>query len=112
MSGSAGCNRYGGGFTVSGDAIEIYELVSTLMGCPQKIAAQEAAFLKALGAAHTYRVGGAKLILSRASGQGPADVRGAIPVTGPVPRWYWVEPDGSSRARTLERDSSASARPG
>lgn len=69
VSGSAGCNHYGGRFTVSGDAIEISKLVSTLMGCPQKIAAQEAAFLKALGAAHTYRVGGAKLILSRADGR-------------------------------------------
>jgi heat shock protein HslJ len=69
VSGSAGCNHYGGRFAISGGTIEISSLVSTLMGCPQKIAAQEAAFLKALGSAHTYRIGGGKLILSRADGR-------------------------------------------
>ena len=69
VSGSAGCNHYGGTFTVSGGAIRIGSLVSTLMGCPPKIAAQESAFLKALAAARAYHVGGGKLTLETAGGR-------------------------------------------
>jgi heat shock protein HslJ len=69
VSGSAGCNHYGGRFVVSGGTIEISSLVSTLMGCPPKIAAQEAAFLKALGSARTYRVSGGKLVIAGAGGR-------------------------------------------
>jgi heat shock protein HslJ len=69
VSGSAGCNHYGGTFTVSGGAIRISSLVSTLMGCPPKIAAQESAFLKALAAARAYHVAGGKLTLETAGGR-------------------------------------------
>lgn len=69
VSGSAGCNHYGGAFKASGGAIRITSLVSTLMGCPPKLAGQEAVFLKALASARAYHITGGRLTLETAAGR-------------------------------------------
>ena len=48
VSGSSGCNRYSGPYTVDGNNIEMGPFASTLMACPDLIMAQEALYLKAL----------------------------------------------------------------
>jgi heat shock protein HslJ len=67
--GSAGCNQYSGTYTRSGNTIRVSsQLVSTRKACARAIELQEAAFLKALPAARTYRINGTKLTLFSAGG--------------------------------------------
>src|SRR5262245_8099166 len=44
VGGDGGCNSLGGTYTTSGRTISISDLSSTLIGCPDAIAAQESAF--------------------------------------------------------------------
>jgi heat shock protein HslJ len=68
ISGSAGCNRYSGTYTVSGNNITIASpLATTMMACEQAVMDQESAYLKALGDAKTYAVSGSQLTLSDAN---------------------------------------------
>ena len=69
VSGTAGCNRYGGKFTSSGQRLRISSLVSTQMACASGIMTQESAFLKALGATRAYAVNGATLTLRSTGGR-------------------------------------------
>ena len=69
VSGTAGCNRYGGRFTSSGRSLRLSSLVSTQMACVTAIMAQEAAFLKALSSTRSYAVEGATLTLRSAGGR-------------------------------------------
>ncbi len=69
VSGSAGCNHYGGKFTASGQNLRISSIVSTQMACAATIMAQETAFLKAFAATRTYAVSGGKLTLRSAGGR-------------------------------------------
>jgi heat shock protein HslJ len=64
VSGSAGCNRYSGKYTVSGDSITFSSpMASTMMMCEQAVMDQESAYLKALGEAKTHTVSGDQLTL-------------------------------------------------
>jgi heat shock protein HslJ len=58
ISGSAGCNSYGGTYQIHGDQITISQLYSTEMACmdPEGIMDQEQRFLKALSGAQTFQV--------------------------------------------------------
>ena len=57
VSGSGGCNSYGGPYQLDGAAIDVGDLASTMMMCAdQSIGAQETAFLAALGGAQTWQV--------------------------------------------------------
>lgn len=56
VSGSSGCNRYSGPYTVDGNNIEMGPFASTLMACPDLIMAQEALYLKALETGSTYQI--------------------------------------------------------
>jgi heat shock protein HslJ len=69
VSGSAGCNHYGAGFTEAGSTIQISSIASTQMACVSRIMAQESVFLKALGSARSFRVNGAKLTLKASGGR-------------------------------------------
>ena len=52
VSGSAGCNRYSGTYTVSGNSITISSpMATTMMMCDEAVMEQESAYLKALGEA-------------------------------------------------------------
>ena len=70
VSGSAGCNRYAGAYTVSGSNITISSpLASTLMMCEPDVMAQETIYLITLGEARTFTVKGDKLTLFGADGK-------------------------------------------
>jgi len=64
LSGSGGCNRYGGGFTREDQTLRVGPIFSTMMACSQPIMTQENAFLAALEAAATLRLANNQLILS------------------------------------------------
>ncbi len=63
LSGTGGCNHYGGSYTSSGDSLSFSDIFSTEMACmePAGILEQEAAYLAALGAADSYQMAGDRL---------------------------------------------------
>lgn len=69
-AGFAGCNSYGGSYTINGGNIQFSELVSTLMACADEaVMDQEVAFLNALQSAGTYEVSVEQLTIFDASGE-------------------------------------------
>ena len=67
ITGSGGCNRFFGGYTVSGNHIKIGRLASTRKGCPGLIKV-EAIFFATLQAASSFEQTDTTLILFDASG--------------------------------------------
>jgi heat shock protein HslJ len=68
VSGSSGCNRYSGTYTVSGNNMQISSpLATTRMACAQDVMDQENAYLKALGDVKSYAVSGDQLALKDGS---------------------------------------------
>jgi heat shock protein HslJ len=70
LSGSAGCNRFTGGYEVTGSALKVGQLGVTRMFCgePAGRMEQETQFLAALQGATTFRMEGSKLELRNADG--------------------------------------------
>ena len=68
VGGSAGCNSYGGPYTVSDPKISIGPLMSTQMACIQPVMDQEIDYLAALQVAKTYGIDGEELTLYDADG--------------------------------------------
>lgn len=70
ISGTAGCNRFNGKYTMAGNIVTVGPMMSTRMMCPEKQMAQESRFLSLLSSPLTkrYTVEGA-LILSNNTGQ-------------------------------------------
>jgi heat shock protein HslJ len=57
VTGSGGCNRYGGSYAIEGDTITFSEIASTLMLCADEaVGQQETAFFEALGSATRYEL--------------------------------------------------------
>jgi heat shock protein HslJ len=70
VSGSGGCNRFTGEYTVTGDEISIGPLASTRMACEsEEVSRQEAAYFAALESATTWEQTGNELILKNDAGQ-------------------------------------------
>ena len=69
VTGSTGCNGYGGKYTVDGDALEISSVVSTLMACPPPADQVERAFVAALENIAGWRLEDAELVLLDAEGE-------------------------------------------
>ena len=67
ITGSGGCNRFFGGYTISGNHIKIGPLASTRKGCPGLIKV-EAIFFATLQAASSFEQTDTTLILFDASG--------------------------------------------
>ena len=67
ISGNGGCNRFFGGYTISGNTIKIGPIASTRKGCPG-ILRLETAFFATLEAAKTFQRDGSTLILFDAVG--------------------------------------------
>jgi heat shock protein HslJ len=68
--GSAGCNRFTGGYKVSVDSIEFSGMASTMMACAPAVGEQEQRFHQALGAARKWRITPeGRLVLSDAAGK-------------------------------------------
>jgi heat shock protein HslJ len=63
VSGSAGCNTYGGSYTASEDSLGLSGVYATEMGClePAGILEQEQAYLTALRVAARYQIDGDRL---------------------------------------------------
>ena len=63
ISGSAGCNQYGGSYQAGADSLSVGDTFATEMGCmePAGILEQESAYLTALGTAATYQVAADRL---------------------------------------------------
>lgn len=84
LSGSSSCNRFTGGYTLTGEALSITQPAGTRMACiPDELMKQEAAFLKLLTLVTTFSVEGNTLTLSTADGRAikarraPATLQGA-----------------------------------
>lgn len=69
--GAGSCNRFMGGYTVSPDGMKLQmsQMASTMMACPDPLMQQEGMFLKTLGDVTGYSVSGNVLTLTTAGGQ-------------------------------------------
>lgn len=63
LAGSAGCNRYGGSYTLQGIAFQTGALFSTKMACPEPAMQQETAYLQALDAMRYAMVSDGQILL-------------------------------------------------
>jgi heat shock protein HslJ len=70
ISGSGGCNTFGGSYTLHGIQLQISMLRSTLIACSDPVlSAQDSHYFQALPRVATYRLEGNTLTLSGDSGQ-------------------------------------------
>jgi heat shock protein HslJ len=69
VSGSGGCNSYGGTYSVDGNSITFSQIISTMMACQDEgVMALESTFLDALNAGGTFDVQGNTLTIDAANG--------------------------------------------
>ena len=68
VSGSGGCNRVAGSYTLTGDQLSFSQMAGTMMACIQGMDTEHA-FLQALGQVATYKIAGQTLVLSDAAGK-------------------------------------------
>jgi heat shock protein HslJ len=78
VSGSGGCNRIAGGFTLEGDRVHLGRLAATMMACPNGMQ-QEQRFLESLNQVERYRMSGQQLELLDSSGKVLARFEAAAP---------------------------------
>ncbi len=70
VTGSTGCNRYTGSYTLSGtDGIKFGQLASTMIACAGAVMVQEQAFNAALAATTTYSLSGTALTFRDTAGK-------------------------------------------
>lgn len=70
ISGSAGCNRYSGTFTIGGERVTVGPLAGTRMACAPALNAQEDRFLEVLAGIYGFAVDdGGTLIMRAADGR-------------------------------------------
>jgi heat shock protein HslJ len=82
LSGSSGCNRYSGGYSVDGSKLTVGPLASTQMACASSdLNDQEAQFLAALEASETWSQDAGGLKLTNESQLSGATTVTAIPAT-------------------------------
>jgi heat shock protein HslJ len=69
--GAGSCNRFMGGYAVSPDGLklEMSQMASTMMACPEPLMQQEGAFLGTLGTVTGYELAGGVLTLKGADGK-------------------------------------------
>ena len=80
ISGSTGCNRFGGSYTVDGDALELGEIAQSAMGCPPPADAVEREYGGALDNVRAWRVENDELVLLDGDGAELLRFRAATPV--------------------------------
>ena len=68
-SGFAGCNTYGGGYTVDGNSLTFGPLISTMMACEPALMTLEQAYLAALAKTASFQITDGQLDLMDANGQ-------------------------------------------
>lgn len=109
ITGSSGCNSYGGNFAVDGTNITISELAQTLQAClDESIMAQEAAYTTALLTVNAFVLDGDSLTLTY--GGGSLIFNRSLPAAtleGPI--WQLVSYTIGTGPQTLVIDSEISA---
>jgi heat shock protein HslJ len=65
LTGTSGCNEFGGNYTVEGDQITFGEVVSTLILCDTPIMEQEEAVQQVLSETATYQIDGNTLTIAK-----------------------------------------------
>lgn len=82
VSGSTGCNDYGGEYALDGVHLTVGPLVQTEMAClePAGIMDQEGRYLEWLGSVTGYHLGGGQLVLGTDDGQTLIFVAGETPL--------------------------------
>jgi len=68
ISGTSGCNRYTGSYTLEADRVVLGPLAGTMMACDEPIMALEGAFLKAFSGTVHYAIQDGRLSITAASG--------------------------------------------
>jgi heat shock protein HslJ len=63
VSGSSGCNQFGGSYTVDGSSLELGEIAMTAMGCPPPADEVEQTSMDALQGTAGWRLEGEELVL-------------------------------------------------
>lgn len=70
LSGTDGCNNYGGSYTVNGAKFAVDKnLISTMMACPDTIMQRAGAYIAALTQAAAFKIDGQQLSLSDTGGK-------------------------------------------
>jgi heat shock protein HslJ len=89
VTGSAGCNGYGGDYRLDGTALSVSSLFQTLKFCtePEGIMDQEARFMELLGSATGCRIENDRLILTDAEGATTLIFTEKMPVALPGTSW-------------------------
>lgn len=64
VTGTSGCNEFGGSYTVEADQITFHEIVSTLMLCDELLMQQEEAMQQVLTETATYTIEGTTLTIT------------------------------------------------
>lgn len=67
-TGSTGCNRFGGSYTLAGEGLAFDSIAATERGCPEGLGEVEEAFLAALPLVATWSVEDEALIMADAAG--------------------------------------------
>jgi heat shock protein HslJ len=75
VSGSTGCNRLMGSYTLQGDTLTFSQLASTRMACPAEMMALEQAWLTTLSDTAHYSISGQRLVLEDANEQPLAELK-------------------------------------
>jgi heat shock protein HslJ len=65
VSGSSGCNGFGGEYSVEGDQVKFSGLVSTLMACEEPLMSQEGTVFKVLNDTASYTIDGDMLTITK-----------------------------------------------
>jgi heat shock protein HslJ len=66
VSGSTGCNSFGGEYKVDGGQVTFNGLASTLMACDEPLMTQEGTVFQVLDGTATYRIDGDTLTITKA----------------------------------------------
>jgi len=97
VSGSSGCNTFGGTYTVDGDALSFGPLASTQMACDAPKGLVESLVLERLGQVAGYSVTATELLLTDANGE--TLLRYVPAPTTPYGNWLatgYLKSDGSA----------------
>lgn len=69
ISGTAGCNTFGGSYTAKGQQLSIKDMLQTLMACADPaVMAQEQQYSAALGSAQSFTLENTRLTVTTAEG--------------------------------------------
>lgn len=81
VSGTTGCNSFGGGYQVAGPELSFGDLAQTLMACldPQGVMEQEQAYMLTLNSTEAYEIQDGELVLSDTTGVRVVLSRAVVP---------------------------------